>query len=196
MRAAAKYFGTTAFDSTVSWTRNFDKQLRGRNGNHVSNWRWISWYFIWPMRNQTWGESGLLRSSAANGVLELKLGRGNFQVVQRDVRGLPALIEAIQSHKAQTVVHTAGLIGSRVAESLYTGFHINVVGTMNVAEAVRLIGVKRMVHISTFGVYDWRKEASEPLTEDFHKGSGVPYGNSKVARELLLEAIRGCTSLN
>ncbi|MCE3243549.1 MAG: hypothetical protein K0Q83_4056, partial [Deltaproteobacteria bacterium] len=57
-------------------------------------------------------------------------------------------------------------------------------------------GVKRMVHISTFGVYDWRKEASEPVTEDFHKGSGVPYGNSKVARELLLEAIRGCTSLN
>jgi hypothetical protein len=32
------------------------------------------------------------------------------------------------------------LIGSRVAESLYTGFHINIVGTMNVAEAVRLTG--------------------------------------------------------
>jgi nucleoside-diphosphate-sugar epimerase len=120
--------------------------------------------------------------------LEMKLGKGNFQVVQKDVRDLPALIDAIQSHKAQTVVHTAGLIGSRVAESLYTGFHINVVGTMNVAEAVRLTGVKRMVHISTFGVYDWRKEASEPVTEDFYKGSGVPYGNSKVAKELLLEA--------
>jgi nucleoside-diphosphate-sugar epimerase len=120
--------------------------------------------------------------------LEMKLGKGNFQVVQKDVRDLPALIEAIQSHKAQTVVHTAGLIGSRVAESLYTGFHINVVGTMNVAEAVRLTDVKRMIHISTFGVYDWRKEASEPLTEDFYKGSGVPYGNSKVAKELLLEA--------
>lgn len=120
--------------------------------------------------------------------LDMKLGRGNFQVVQKDVRDLPALIEAIHSHKAQTVVHTAGLIGSRVAESLYTGFHINVVGTMNVAEAVRLTGVKRMVHISTFGVYDWRKEASEPVTEDFYKGSGVPYGNSKVAKELLLEA--------
>ena len=120
--------------------------------------------------------------------LEMKLGKGNFQVVQKDVRDLPALIEAIQSHKAQTVVHTAGLIGSRVAESLYTGFQINIVGTMNVAEAVRLTGVKRMVHISTFGVYDWRKEASEPVTEDFYKGSGVPYGNSKVAKELLLEA--------
>ena len=120
--------------------------------------------------------------------LEMKLGKGNFQVVQRDVRDLPALIDAIKTHKAETVVHTAGLIGSRVAESLYTGFNINVVGTMNVAEAVRLTGVRRLVHISTFGVYDWRRNAPEPITEDFYRGSGVPYGNSKVAKELLLEA--------
>ena len=85
-------------------------------------------------------------------------------------------------------MHTAGLIGPRVAESLYTGFNINVVGTMNVAEAVRLTGVKRLVHTSTFGVYDWRRHAPEPITEDFYRGSGVPYGNSKVAKELLLEA--------
>lgn len=120
--------------------------------------------------------------------LEMKLGKGNFQVVQKDVRDLPAIIQAIQDHKVATVVHTAGLIGSRVAESLYTGFHINVVGTMNVAEAVRLTGVKRLVHISTFGVYDWRHPAPEPINEDFYRGSGVPYGNSKVAKELLLEA--------
>ncbi|MEX0806955.1 MAG: NAD(P)-dependent oxidoreductase [Candidatus Binatia bacterium] len=120
--------------------------------------------------------------------LEMKLGQGNFEVVQKDVRDLPAIIQAIQDHKVATVVHTAGLIGSRVAESLYTGFQINVVGTMNVAEAVRLTGVKRLVHISTFGVYDWRYAAPEPINEDFYRGSGVPYGNSKVAKELLLEA--------
>src|ERR1043166_1468706 len=120
--------------------------------------------------------------------LRMKLGKGNFRSVQKDVRDLPALIDAIQTHKAQTALPTAGLIGPRVAESLYTGFQINVVGTMNVAEAVRLTGVKRLVHISTFGVYDWRRPAGEPVSEDFYRGSGVPYGNSKVAKELLLEA--------
>jgi nucleoside-diphosphate-sugar epimerase len=120
--------------------------------------------------------------------LEMKLGRGNFEAVQKDVRDLPAIVQTIQDHKVGTVVHTAGLIGSRVAESLYTGFQINVLGTMNVAEAVRLTGVKRLVHISTFGVYDWRHPAPEPVNEEFYRGSGVPYGNSKVAKELLLEA--------
>jgi UDP-glucose 4-epimerase len=118
----------------------------------------------------------------------MKLGRGNFEAVQKDVRDLPAIVQTIQDHKVGTVVHTAGLIGSRVAESLYTGFQINVLGTMNVAEAVRLTGVKRLVHISTFGVYDWRHPAPEPVNEEFYRGSGVPYGNSKVAKELLLEA--------
>ena len=120
--------------------------------------------------------------------LEMKLGKGNFEAVQKDVRDLPAIVQTIQDHKVGTVVHTAGLIGSRVAESLYTGFQINVFGTMNVAEAVRLTGVKRLVHISTFGVYDWRHPAPEPVNEEFYRGSGVPYGNSKVAKELLLEA--------
>ncbi len=114
--------------------------------------------------------------------LQMKLAKGNFQVVPKDVRDLPALIEAIKTNKVETVVHTAGLIGSRVAESLYTGFQINVMGTMDVAEAVRQTGVKRLVHISTFGVYDWRRPAPEPINEDFYRGSGVPYGNSKVAQ--------------
>ncbi len=79
--------------------------------------------------------------------LAKKLGSTDVAVVQKDVRDLPALIQTIQDHKVDTVIHTAGLIGGRVAEALYTGFQINVMGTINVAEAVRLTGVKRLVQI-------------------------------------------------
>ncbi|MFQ5849380.1 MAG: NAD-dependent epimerase/dehydratase family protein [Candidatus Binatia bacterium] len=120
--------------------------------------------------------------------LRRKLGGAQVEVVQKDVRDLPALIQAIKDHQVDTVVHTAGLIGARVAESLYTGLQINVMGTINVAEAVRLTRVKRMVHISTFGVYDRRREGPTPIAEDFPRGDGAPYGNSKVAKEVVLEA--------
>ena len=76
------------------------------------------------------------------------------------MRDLPGLIETIKEHGAETVVHTAGLIGGRVQQSLTAGFDINLGGTRNVAEAVRLTGVRRLVHISTFGVYDRRREAA------------------------------------
>jgi UDP-glucose 4-epimerase len=120
--------------------------------------------------------------------LAKKIGSADVAIAQKDIRDLPALLEALQKYKIDTVVHTAGLIGGRVAEALYTGLQINVMGTINVAEAVRLVGVKRLVLISTMGVYDRRQESSTPITEDFPRGEGNPYGNSKVAKELMVEA--------
>ena len=120
--------------------------------------------------------------------IQMKLKSADYQWVPKDVRDLPALIDVIQTHNIETVVHTAGLIGKRVAESLYSGFQINVGGTVNVAEAVRLTGVRRLVHISTFGVYNTRRAAEGPLQETFYRGTGKPYGSTKVAKEVLLEA--------
>lgn len=117
-----------------------------------------------------------------------KLGAANVTVVQRDIRDLPALIEIILKNKIDTVIHTAGLIGGKVAQPIYSGMQINVMGTINVAEAVRLTGVKRLVQISTFGVYDRRAGEPGPIDESFHRGPGEPYGNSKVAKELMVEA--------
>jgi nucleoside-diphosphate-sugar epimerase len=120
--------------------------------------------------------------------LARKLGASEVTIVQRDVRDLPSLIETIQRHKCETVLHTAGLIGGKVAQPLYTGMQINVMGTINVAEAVRLTGVKRLIQISTFGIYDRRGGEPSPINEQFRRGPGEPYGNSKVAKELMVEA--------
>jgi UDP-glucose 4-epimerase len=120
--------------------------------------------------------------------LRLKLGERGYSAVRKDVRDLPGLLETIKAHGADTVVHTAGLIGNRVQQSLNAAFDINLGGTRNVAEAVRLSGVRRLVHISTFGVYDRRREANAPITEDFPRGGARGYGNYKGAKELILEA--------
>jgi nucleoside-diphosphate-sugar epimerase len=117
-----------------------------------------------------------------------KLGGANVTVVQRDVRDLPALVETIQQYKCDTVVHTAGVIGGKVADPIYTGFQINIMGTVNVAEAVRLSGVRRLVQISTVGIYDRRQGEPNPIDENFLRGPGEAYGNSSVARELVVEA--------
>jgi nucleoside-diphosphate-sugar epimerase len=120
--------------------------------------------------------------------LATKLGTANVTVVQRDVRDLPALVETIQKYQIDKVIHTAGLIGGKVAQPIYTGMQINVMGTINVAEAVRLTDVKRLVQISTMGVYDRRLEGAHAIEENFCRGPGEAYGNSKVAKELMVEA--------
>jgi nucleoside-diphosphate-sugar epimerase len=118
--------------------------------------------------------------------LSEKLPGVDVTSLRRDVRDLPALVEAMTAHHVDTVVHTAGLIGGRVADPLYTGLQINIGGTINVCEAVRLAGVKRLVHVSTFGVYDRTKEGDDPITEAFPLGGTNPYSASKVANELMV----------
>ena len=49
--------------------------------------------------------------------------------------------------------------------------------------------MRRLVHISTFGVYDRRREAGNaPVAEDFPRGGSRAYGAFKAAKELILEA--------
>jgi UDP-glucose 4-epimerase len=124
--------------------------------------------------------------------LRMKLGAEGFTLARHDVRDLPALIEVARAHKVDTLVHTAGLIGPRVQQSLGLAFDINLGGTRNVAETMRLAGVRRLVHISTLAVYDRRHETAEVMRhgieEDFPRGGERGYGNFKGAKELILEA--------
>ncbi|MFN3891637.1 MAG: NAD-dependent epimerase/dehydratase family protein [Beijerinckiaceae bacterium] len=120
--------------------------------------------------------------------LRFKLGEKGWKLVRKDIRDLPGLVEAFRDSKADAVVHTAGLIGSRVQQSLFNGFEINLVGSRNVAEAVRLAGVKRLVHISTMGVYDTRRKTTANVPEDFPRGANRGYGNYKAAIEMVMEA--------
>ena len=120
--------------------------------------------------------------------IRAKLGNADFKLVRDDVRNLPGLVAAITDHAADTLLHTASLIGGRVADPIHDGYAVNIGGVLNVAEAAHLCGVKRVVHLSTFGVYDWRRITEGPVAEDGPRGQGSPYSNSKAAQELILEA--------
>jgi nucleoside-diphosphate-sugar epimerase len=117
-----------------------------------------------------------------------KLGDANVTVVQRDVRDLPSLIEAIQKYKCDTVIHTAGLIGGKVGNPIYAGMQINVMGTINVAEAVRLTGVNVWCRSAPSASTTGAKENPIPSTKAFAAVPVKRTGNSKVAKELMVEA--------
>jgi UDP-glucose 4-epimerase len=113
---------------------------------------------------------------------------GDVTLVRGDIRDLPALLETMQHHHVETVLHTAGLIGAKVAEPIYTGFSINIGGAIAVAEACRLSGVRRLVFASTNGVYNRALAPTVPIHEDFPVGGEVAYSSSKVACEQVLRA--------
>jgi UDP-glucose 4-epimerase len=120
--------------------------------------------------------------------IEKIVGANRAEVVAADMRDLPALLAALKRYDIDTMVHTAGLIGKRVAENSYTGATNNIVGTINVLEAARLQALKRVVYVSTFGVYDRDKITQGPIREDAPVGGHNLYTTTKACSEHLVHA--------
>jgi UDP-glucose 4-epimerase len=116
------------------------------------------------------------------------VGKDRADVVAADIRDLPALLTALERFKVDTLVHTAGLIGSRVQENSYTGATNNILGTINILEAARLRQLRRMVYISTFGVYDRPKINDSVVRESHPIGGHNLYATTKVCSEHLVHA--------
>lgn len=118
-----------------------------------------------------------------------RIAGGETRVARGDVADMPAVLEVVQAARPEVVIHTAALIGGSAQQSVYRGFRVNIGGTINVAEAVRLTGVRRLLYASTLGVNDLSYPQTAPLTEEFPVGgSGGVYGASKVACEQVLKA--------
>jgi nucleoside-diphosphate-sugar epimerase len=116
------------------------------------------------------------------------VGKNRSEVVAADMRDLPALLSALDRFSIDTVVHTAGLIGKRVAENSYTGATNNILGTINVLEAARLRGLRRVVYVSTFGVYDRNKISGNTIRESDPVGGHNLYATTKICSEHLVHS--------
>ena len=96
----------------------------------------------------------------------------------------PSLAAVVQELRPDAIVHCAAVVGVPASlQSPIQCMRVNVEGSMNVMEAMRLFGTRRMVHISseeTYGHFD-----AERITEDHPQRPLMAYGISKVAVEHL-----------
>jgi nucleoside-diphosphate-sugar epimerase len=116
------------------------------------------------------------------------VGKDKADVVAADMRDLPALLSALETFNVDTMVHTAGLIGGRVQENSYTGSTNNILGTIHILEAARLRKLRRVVYVSTFGVYDRSKIPDKVIRETHPIGGHNLYATTKVCSEHLIHA--------
>ena len=124
------------------------------------------------------------------------VGRDKAGIVAADIRDLPALLSALEKFNIDTIVHTAGLIGSRVQENSYTGATNNILGTINILEAARLRKLRRVVYVSTFGVYDRSKINHSVIHETDPIGGHNLYATTKVCSEHLVHAYASMYNLD
>lgn len=122
------------------------------------------------------GEAGWLDRSAIRGEIDLRRG---------DLADRDSVFDAVRG--ADLVFHLGALIAipySYLAPESYV--RTNMLGTLNVLQAVRELSVSRLVHTSTSEVYG--SAQSVPMTEAHPLVGQSPYSATKIAADKLAES--------
>jgi CDP-glucose 4,6-dehydratase len=112
--------------------------------------------------------------------------------IKGDVRDRKKLFKCLSEAKPEIVFHLAAQPLVRDSYKLPVDtYEINVMGTINVLEAVRLHGrsVRAFINVTTDKVYE-NKERLRGYREDEPLGGYDPYSNSKACSELVTAAYR------
>jgi len=108
--------------------------------------------------------------------------KGNFEVFAGDIRDPHGVKEAMKGCEA--VLHLAALIAIPYSyHSPDTYVDTNIKGTLNVLQAARELGIKRVVHTSTSEVYGTARFV--PITEEHPLQGQSPYSATKIAADQL-----------
>jgi len=111
--------------------------------------------------------------------------RGSFEVFQGDIRDPNGVRTSMKG--CHTVLHLAALIAIPYSyHSPDTYVDTNVKGTLNVLQAARDVGERRLVHTSTSEVYGTARFV--PITEEHPLQGQSPYSASKIAADQLAYA--------
>ena len=105
-----------------------------------------------------------------------------------ELEDAPGLTRLMRRERITRVVHCGAVSGPMVEAGPHALMAVNVGGTLNVAEAARLVGVDRLVALSSAAVYG-TQATLHPVGEDAPLAATDVYGASKVAAEAVLRAL-------
>jgi nucleoside-diphosphate-sugar epimerase len=99
-----------------------------------------------------------------------------------DLGEWPQVVQLLQHHRPDAIVHAAAIVGVvQAADIPVKALRVNVEGSVNLFEAMRLTGVRRVVHVSTEETYgDFQAPV---IGEDHPQLPTSVYGLTKLAVE-------------
>jgi CDP-glucose 4,6-dehydratase len=118
------------------------------------------------------------------------VGAGMTSIIG-DVRDFDQLLRVVNEHRPEIVLHLAAQSVVRASyDAPRETYEVNVMGTVNVLEAVRLSStVRSVVNVTTDKCYE-NREWVWGYREDEPMGGHDPYSNSKGCSELVTSAFR------
>ena len=117
-----------------------------------------------------------------------KITGKDFKFYEADLLDKDAVNKIFDENEIDAVIHFAGLkaVGESVAKPIWY-YHNNITGTLNLCDAMKEHGVKKIVFSSSATVYG--NPESVPIKEDFPLSTTNPYGSTKLMIENIMRDI-------
>jgi nucleoside-diphosphate-sugar epimerase len=118
----------------------------------------------------------------APATVELAGSEPRLAVAAADLGEWHQLVRVFETHRPDAVIHAAAVVGViQAADIPLKALRANVEGSVNLFEAMRLLKVKRVVHVSTEETYG---DFQSPLIDEDHPQKPLSvYGITKLAAE-------------
>jgi CDP-glucose 4,6-dehydratase len=150
-----------------------------------------SWLSLWLQSMDTTLIGYSTPPPTSPSLFELARVEDGMGHMEGDVRDLERLEAVLSEQRPEIVIHMAAqsLVRRSYRDPVET-YETNLMGTVNVLEAVRRVGgVRVVINVTTDKVYE-NPERPQGFSEDEPKGGRDPYSNSKACSELVTVAYR------
>ena len=125
------------------------------------------------------GHSVAVLDNLASGYRE-NIDESAVRFIDADVRDADRVVEAAKG--AEVIIHMAASVGNqRSLADPRADSAVNALGTLNVLEAARAVGARKVVYSSSAGIFGELRAL--PIAEDHPVEPDSPYGVSKLAGE-------------
>lgn len=108
-------------------------------------------------------------------------------LVRGDILNPLAIVEAINRHKVTRIIHTAAFGGLTAGARIFPlpTVQVNIVGTANILEAARVLGLERVVLCSSSAIYTYKggQDGGAPGREEAYPRPSTIYATTKQAME-------------
>lgn len=108
---------------------------------------------------------------------------GEAELIRGDLADRAAVLDAVQSHQIESIFHLGALLSASAEEHPYDAWLANMNGMVNVLDAARIGGARRLIFSSTVATYGSHMATS--LTDDAPQWPTSLYGVTKVSGERL-----------
>ena len=114
--------------------------------------------------------------------------RGKVTWARGDVEDAARVRQVIQEHGVRRIIHMAAALPPLTETEPIRGYQVNLVGGLHLLEAVRDLGLERLVYASSKAYYgvalgDHAAPSYKPVTEDYVAQTSNFYGATKKALE-------------